>query len=527
MRVALVVSLLSSSLTLSTTTAAQVLHQFQGAAGDWMGYAVSGIGDVDNDGRDDVVVGLPGYSNIGQAKVYSGDRGTLLASWWYGTYYEFGIAVDSAGDVDGDGVPDVLVSARDIHPDTSDSYLSIWSGATLTKICTEFLGSKAPIAVTSRGDVDGDGLDEVAGGLGAYSFVYLLDSPCEFEAQLTQPGEFGYSLDGLDDVNGDGVPDLIVGAPGVGSFGMASVRSGVTDAELYFVRGLSIGDRLGTSVAGVGDLDGDGVSDIAVGADQSLNGQAGYVLVCSGVDGLVMYELHGGSPNDRFGGSVAGAGDFNGDGVPDIAVGASQVFQAGPGYATLYSGADHSVLRRWVGDAHGDAFGYAVDAAGDVDGNGFSDLIVGAPYNDAAGLDAGTATIFGGCPGAIEAYGQGCPGAGGFIPSLALDGCPTPGGSVSLDIHQGAGGSLALVLVGLAPASVVLASGCPLLVGSLLPVMPALPLGGSGAGQGSVHVNAPLPASTPAVELSLQAFVLDSSVPAGYAATNGVRLAID
>lgn len=527
MRITLVVAVFSSALSLSTTAGAQVLHQFQGGADDWMGYAVSGIGDIDNDGRDDFVVGLPGYSNVGQARVYSGDSGALLATWFNGNYYEFGIAVDSAGDVDGDGVPDVIVSARDIHPDTFDSYLSVWSGATLTKICSEFMGSKQTIAVTGRGDVDGDGLDEVAGGLAYYSIVWLLGSPCDFASQLTSSGEFGYSIDGLSDVDGDAVPDLVVGAPGVGNFGIASVRSGATGTQLYFIRGLSMGDRLGTSVAGLGDLDGDGVTEIAAGADQSINGQAGYVLVCSGVDGHVLYQLLGSLPKDRFGGSVAGAGDFNGDGVPDIAVGATQQFQPAPGYATLYSGADGSVLRHWVGDADGDAFGYAVDAAGDVDGNGFNDLIVGAPYNDTAGLDAGTATIFGGCPGAIEAYGQGCPGAGGFIPTLALDGCPTPGGSVSLDIDKGAGGSLALVLVGLAPASVVLASGCPLLVGSLLPVMPALPLGGSGAGQGSVHVNAPLPASTPAVELSLQAFALDPTVPAGYAATNGVRLLID
>jgi hypothetical protein len=492
-----------------------------------MGYSVSGIGDIDADGHDDVVVGLPGFSNVGLARVYSGDRGTLLASWFYGSYFEFGIAVDSAGDVDGDGVPDVIVSARDIHPDTSDSYVSVWSGRSLTKICSEFMGGKQPIAVTGCGDVDGDGLDEVAGGIGGYSLVRLFDSPCDFKSQLNGAGEFGFSIDGLSDVNGDGVPDLVVGAPGLSNFGIASVRSGAAGAELYFIRGLSMGDRMGTSVAGVGDLDGDGVTEIAVGADQSVNGQAGYVLVCSGVDGVVLYALLGGQPKDRFGVSVAGAGDFNGDGVPDIAVGASQQFQPGPGYATLYSGADGSVLRRWVGDSVGDSFGHAVDAAGDVDGNGFNDLIVGAPYDDTAGLDAGTATIFGGCPGVIEAYGQGCPGAGGFIPQLALGGCPTPGGSVSLDIEEGAGGSLALVLVGLAPASVVLASGCPLLVGSLLPVMPTFPLGGSGPGQGSVHLNAPLPASTPAVELSLQAFVLDPTVPAGYAATNGVRLVID
>jgi len=527
MRIELVLSIMASAFALSFAAEAQSLHHFVGTAGDWMGYSVSGVGDLDADGYDDVVAGLPGHSNFGQARVYSGAQGALLATWFYGSYFEFGVSVDSAGDVDGDGVPDVIISARDIHPDTFDSYMSVWSGRTLSMHCVEFLGSKAVIAVSGRGDVDGDGLDDVAAGQPAYSFVRLFES-CDFAGDLTKPGsQFGASVDGLDDVDGDGIPELLVGAPLDGGFGSASVRSGATGAELFFVRGLTAGDRLGTSVAALGDLDGDGVTEFVAGADQSGNGKPGYVLVCSGADGDILRALVGGMANDRFGASVAGAGDFNGDGVPDIAVGASQQPQPGPGYVTLFSGADFTVLRRWSGEAAGDAFGFAVDRAGDVDGNGFSDLIVGAPYSDAGGVDAGTATIFGGCPGAIEAYGHGCPGSGGFVPELAMDGCPTAGGSISLAIEGGVGGGLTLVLVGLETASGVLASGCPLYVGGLLPLMPTLPLGGVGPGQGSVQVNATLPASMPAVELELQGFVLDPAVAAGYAATNGVRLAID
>ena len=507
---------------------AQVLHELPGGPGDWSGYSVSGIGDIDADGHDDVVVGLPGHSNVGLARVYSGAQGTLLASWSYGSYFEFGYSVDSAGDVNGDGVPDVVVGARDIHPDTSENYISVWSGKTLTKLCHEFLSSKGHLAVTGRGDVDGDGLADVAGSDVAYSAVRLYETPCDYQTDLTKfDSQLGYSLDELDDVDGDGVTDLLVGAPLDQGLGSVNAYSGASGALLYVVRGLAPGDRLGTSVAAVGDLDADGVPDFVAGADQSGNDEPGYVLVCSGDTGGILRAFTGALPEDRFGASVAGVGDFNGDGWSDIGVGASQQTQPGAGYATIFSGLGGGVLRRWSGAAIGEAFGFAVDGAGDVDANGFSDVIVGAPYSAEFGAFAGLATIFGGCPGAIEAYGHGCAGGGGFVPQLTMDGCPTAGGSVELAIKNGFGGSMALVLIGQGSASGTLASGCPLLVSGLLPVMPALPLGGSGAGQGSVQVNAPLPASTPAVKLSLQAFVLDPTVPAGYAGTNGVRLAID
>jgi len=206
---------------------------------------------------------------------------------------------------------------------------------------------------------------------------------------------FGRKVSGAGDVNGDGFDDLIVGAPrddnnGTES-GNARVFSGADGSLLYDIDGDSAGDGFGRPVCGAGDVNGDGFDDFMVGASGDDNNglESGSVRVFSGVDGSVLYTFDGDPSSDpfgfsdNFGGSLSGAGDVNGDGLADLIVGASGDDNNGTntGSVRVFSGADGSVLYNFDGDASagffGDQFGQSVSGAGDVNGDGVADFFVG------------------------------------------------------------------------------------------------------------------------------------------------------
>jgi len=193
---------------------------------------------------------------------------------------------------------------------------------------------------------------------------------------------FGWSVSGAGDVNGDGFSDLIVGARdddfgGVDS-GSARVLSGVDGSILYNFYGDSSYDRFGWSVSGAGDVNADGFDDFIVGARNNRSGASrGSARVFSGIDGSILYNFVGDSPDDLFGESVSGAGDVNGDGFADFIVGAWRDDNNGSrsGSARVFSGIDGSVLYNFDGESANELFGYSVSGAGDVNGDGFADLM--------------------------------------------------------------------------------------------------------------------------------------------------------
>jgi hypothetical protein len=130
------------------------------------------------------------------------------------------------------------------------------------------------------------------------------------------------------------------------------------------------------------------------------------------------------------------------------------------------------------------------------------------------------------CSGSITEYGSGCPGSGGFVPHLALSGCPEPNDLVSFSVTNGLGGSTALLLFGLNQAAVPIGGGCSLNVSPVLPVVLVLPLFGSGPGNGSISFDAVLPGDAPAVTVTMQVFVIDAGNPIGGAGTNGVEVVV-
>ena len=329
---------------------------------------------------------------------------------------EISAPVSDAGDVNGDGFDDVIVRVFD-GARVVARVLSGFDSGVLYNFSGDPPSNSFGSSLSGAGDVNGDGFDDlIFGNIGRGenfggarvrsgsdgSVLYDFDGDSFF-------GFFGSSVSGAGDVNGDGFDDLIVGAPldnSNGSFsGRAQVFSGVDGTVLHIFDGESDGDRFGWTVSGAGDVNGDGFDDLIIGStfvDNNGN-NSGSARVHSGLDGAVLYNFDGDSASDRFGDSVSGAGDVNGDGFDDLIVGASRDDNTGfsSGSARVFSGLDGSVLYNFDGDSAGDFFGESVSGVGDVNGDGFDDLIVGASNDDNNGSNSGSARVLSGSDGSV------------------------------------------------------------------------------------------------------------------------------
>lgn len=337
-----------------------------------------------------------------------------------GSVASLGASVAIIGDVDGDGKADFIVGAyysATVGGLGHNGAAYVYSGATGARIYA--MNGSVPdgwfgYSVAGAGDVNGDGIPDFIVGLPAYyppayAYVYsgadgsLLYEKALYTNQVGGYEELGSSVAGAGDVNGDGFADFIVADSRDGDFGgSAFVYSGADGALLYQEHGSTNNWGLGYSVAGAGDVNGDGKADFIIGAPGAyFEASTTHAYVYSGTDGSLLYQMSG-TYGTRFGFSVAGAGDLNGDGKADFIVG-NPLDQFGgnrSGSAFVYSGADGSLLFRKDGTSSGDQLGYSVAGAGDVNRDGHADFIIGAPFTDPAGLaDAGSVYLYSGADG--------------------------------------------------------------------------------------------------------------------------------
>ncbi len=349
-------------------------------AGTRFGYSVAGAGDVNGDGFADVLVGAPYAAPVGFVHIYHGSPtgiGTTPTTVLLGGAGDdfFGWTVAGAGDVNGDGFADVIIGAP---------------GA--------------------------DGSDRDRGQALVYhgSRVGIIATPATVITGRDTSDRLGLSVAGAGDVNADGFADVIIGADraegGGRDRGEAYVHhggfAGINPAPATIITGFADADNLGTSVAGAGDVNGDGFADVLVGApyaapDATLNGQV-YLHRGSfaGVELEAFSVVTGSVPAGFFGLSVAGIGDANSDGFADVLVGAPNATGTGS-----VGGAAYVLYGRVTGlppqpddvlttDTPGAGLGSSVAGAGDVDGDGFADVVLGAPSAAAGGTNRGQGLVF-------------------------------------------------------------------------------------------------------------------------------------
>jgi hypothetical protein len=397
-------------------------HAPMDAAPDWIatgereannfGYSVNTAGNVNGDGYADVVVGADRYKQFtGRAYVYLGNASGLSVTPVFTATGEdvnnhFGYSVDTAGDVNGDGYDDIIVGAYHYKEFTGRVYVYAGNADGLSATPVVTITGEGPNiyfgrSVGAAGDVNGDGYDDVIVAAQAYDnwtgrvYVYagsrsgLGETPIFVGDGEGPSNSFGRCVGTAGDVNADGYSDVVVGAPGYDDFqGRIYVYTGSADGlgavPTFTATGEGVNGQFGYSAGAAGDVNGDGYDDLIVGANRQSKNTGWVYLFAGSSEGLSappIFTAIGEGEQDQFGYSVSTAGDMNADGYDEVAVGAYH-YNDSTGRVYVFSGNANGLsitpILSVTGEGPASSFGRSVGTAGDVNGKGHADLVIGA-----------------------------------------------------------------------------------------------------------------------------------------------------
>jgi len=375
-------------LTAQTQSECPVSLEITGDVSSQFGFSVDGIGDINNDGSSDFVVGAPFFGgNQGKVSVYSGKDGTLIRSHQSFSNSRLGFSVSRAGDFNGDGIPDYIAGAY-YEGSNHDGKVIVYSGLNGSVLMQQSgdPGERMGWEVAEIGDLDNDGYDDVIVGCPNYSGagytnggrIWIFHGPNGFPRDWIDGNadnqQFGFAVSAAGDIDDDQVPDYIVGVQS----GDMKVYSGASYSVLLTVPG-------SRRVSEVGDLNNDGHDDFVVGY-VSMNKAvvySGYATAYNGQIATTLYNLE--VPGSYYlGENVSGGGLITDDNIPDILV--SELGTASPSSRSsavyVFSGSTGTLVYRRLGQGPTDIFGDALANAGDTDNDGRDNILIGERDDD-------------------------------------------------------------------------------------------------------------------------------------------------